>query len=94
MNSSEGFGTENMSKNVKRRITSLEDHIPVASLPIYFFLRFYLFIYERHRERQRHRGISRLPVGSPMVDSIPGSKPEPKADAQPLSHPDAALPSF
>ena len=39
-----------------------------------FFLRFYLFVHERHRERGRNtgRGRSRLPVGSLMWDSIPG----------------------
>ena len=44
---------------------------------------------ERERERQRHRGRSRLHAGSLMWDSIPGpqgSRPELKADAQPLSH--------
>ena len=48
------------------------------------------------------RGRSRLHVGSPMWDSIPGppgSHPEPKADTQPLSHPGVPrtfrlLPSF
>ena len=28
-------------------------------------------------------------MGSLMQDSIPGSQPEPKADAQPLNHPGA-----
>ena len=45
---------------------------------------------DTEKERQRHRGRSRLPIGSPMQDSIPGfpgSCPEPKADAQSLSHP-------
>ena len=53
-----------------------------------FFLRFYLFIYEKHRERGRDtgKGRSKLPVGSPRT---PGSRPEPKADAQPLSYPGA-----
>ena len=63
----------------------------------FFFLRFYLFIHERHRERGRDtgRGRSRLHAGSLMWDSIPGlqgSCPEPKADAQPLSHP--GVPGF
>ena len=42
--------------------------------PFHFFLRFYLFIQERHREGGRDigRGISRLPTGSLMWDSIPG----------------------
>ena len=39
-----------------------------------FLKRFYLFIHERHTERGRDtgRGRSRLPVGSPMQDLIPG----------------------
>ena len=61
---------------------------------VFFFLRFYLFIYERHRKRGRDIGRrrSRIPAGSLIPDSIPGlpgSQPEPKADAQPLSHPGA-----
>ena len=41
-----------------------------------FFLRFYLFIHERHRDRKRGRdtgrGSSRLHAGSPTWDLIPG----------------------
>ena len=51
-----------------------------------FFLRFYLFIHERER--------SRLPLGRLIWDWIPaplGPHPEPKADAQPLSHPGAPI---
>ena len=46
------------------------------------FLRFRLFIHERHRERGRNkgRGISRLPAVSLMQDLIPGSQPMLKAD--------------
>ena len=41
---------------------------------LFFFLTFYLFIHDRHRERVRDTGRerSRLPVGSPMGDSVPG----------------------
>ena len=43
-----------------------------------FFLKkiFYLFIHEIHTERGRDtgRGRSRLPVGSPVQDSIPGPR--------------------
>ena len=48
--------------------------------------RFYLFIHERHGERGRDigRGRSRLLVGSPMQNSIPGPLSQ---RAQPLSHP-------
>ena len=42
----------------------------------------------RDTERGRHtgRGRSRFPVGSLTQDLILGSRPEPKADAEPLSH--------
>ena len=67
-----------------------------------FFLRFYVFIHERHRAggrdtesgRDTGRGRSRLHAGSPMWDSIlgldpgtPGSHPELKAGTKPLSYP-------
>ena len=48
---------------------------------------------DTERDRDTGRGRSRLPVESPMWDSIPGpqgSLCEPKVDAQPLSHPDAS----
>ena len=48
---------------------------------------------ERGRDTVRER--SRLLAGSPMWDSIPGTSgscPEPKAGAQPLSHPGIPLP--
>ena len=46
----------------------------VGLTSIYFFLRFYLFIHERHRDRGRDtgRGKSRVPVESLMQDSLPG----------------------
>ena len=65
----------------------------------FFFLRFYLFIPERQRERGRDigSGRSRLPAGEPNVRLNPGilgPHPEPKADAQQLSHPDVPLPNI
>ena len=63
-----------------------------------FFLRFYLFIHERHRERERqkHRQRDRQ---APCRESdvgldpgTPGSCPGPKADAQLLSH--SGVPSY
>ena len=54
-----------------------------SSTPLfYFFLRFYLFIHERQKERQ-------APGRKPDVEldrGTPGSHPESKADAQPLNH--------
>ena len=61
-----------------------------------FFLRFYLFIHERERQRPRQKekqGASREPyVG--LDPGTPGSHPEPKADAQLLSHPGIPHSSF
>ena len=60
-------------------------------LPMIIFLRFYLFIHERHRERQRRRQREKLaPFGEPDVGldpRTPGSQPEPKIDTESLSHP-------
>ena len=43
---------------------------------------------DTERERDISRGRSRLHAGSPMWDpGTPVSRPEPKADAQLLSHP-------
>ena len=60
----------------------------------YIFLRFCLFIHERHRERRRRprQREKQPPCREPdmgLDPRTPGSQPEPKADAQPLSHPGA-----
>ena len=52
----------------------------------------YLFMKDTHRERQGHRQKEKqAPCREPDVGLNPrtpqGSRPEPKADAQPLSHP-------
>ena len=56
--------------------------------------KFYLFIHERHRERGRHRQRGKqAPCGEPdmgLDPRTPGSCPEPKADAQLVSHPGAS----
>ena len=50
---------------------------------------------ERQRERQRHRQREKqAPCWEPDVGldpGTPGSRPEPKGDAQPLSHPDIPI---
>ena len=60
-----------------------------------FFLRFHLFTHERHRERERHRqrekqASCREPDAG-LDPRIPGLRPEPKANVQPLRHPGASL---
>ena len=62
-----------------------------------FFFRFCLFIHERYRERERHRQRKKQAAcvgGDPdagLDPRTPRSGPEPKADAQPLSHPGAPI---
>ena len=56
--------------------------------PLPFFKDFNLFIHERHTERGRDtgRGKSRLPVGSLMRNSIPGSRDHDLSWRQILNH--------
>ena len=58
---------------------------------LFCFLRFYLFIHERHIERQRHRQREKWALCQEpdmgLDPRTPGSRPEPKVDAQPLSYP-------
>ena len=66
----------------------------------FLFVRLYLFIHERHRERGRDIGRQRKKQAlceEPDVKlnpRTPGSWPEPKADAQSLSHPGAPSQTF
>ena len=54
----------------------------------FFFLRFYLFIHEKHRERGRDigKGRSRLPAGNLMWDLIPGPWDHDLSQRQTLNH--------
>ena len=53
----------------------------------FFFKIVFIYLLETHRERQRHKqGEKQTPCREP--DPV-GSRPEPKADAQLLSHPGA-----
>ena len=54
----------------------------------------YLFVRDTERDRDTGRGRSRLPAGEPdggFDPRTPGSRLEPKADAQPLSQPGAPI---
>ena len=73
---------------------------PMSSFYIYIFKDFiYLFMRdterEREREKQRHRQREKqAPYGQPdkgLNSRTPGSRPEPKVEAQPLSHPRCPL---
>ena len=63
----------------------------VVDMHFFFFKILFIYSWETQRGRDTGRRRSRLPAGSPMWDSIPGpgSRPELKVDAQPLSHPSA-----
>ena len=67
----------------------------LSTFILFYFLKI-LFIHEIHRERERQRHRQRekqAPCREPDVGlnpRSPGSHPEPKADAQPLSHPDVS----
>ena len=58
---------------------------------VFFFFKDFIYLFMRDTERQRHRGREKqAPCREPDVGLDPrtlGSQPEPKADAQPLSHP-------
>ena len=60
----------------------------------FFFKILFIYSWETQRERQRHRRREKqAPCGEPEVGFHPrtlGSWPEPKADTQPLSHPNAS----
>ena len=58
---------------------------------IYIFLRFYLFIPKIQREAETETEGEAGSMQRWRRDSIPGSRSEPKADAQPLSHPGAPM---
>ena len=51
----------------------------------------YVFIHERHRQREKQAPCREPDVG--LDPRTPGSHPEAKADAQPLSHQGAPAPS-
>ena len=53
----------------------------------FFFLRFYLFIHEKHKERQRHRQKEKqAPCREAQCDSIPGLQNHALGQRQALNH--------
>ena len=57
----------------------------IQAIFVFVFLRFYLLIHERHREREKQAPSWEPDVGLDL--RTPGSHPEPKAVAKLLSHP-------
>ena len=86
--------------------TGIHNQFCLILEPLIIFLRFYLFIWEGQRKRERKRENaqvtrvqrSRFPTSwEPKVRLLPRtlrSWPEPKADTYQLSHPDAPLESL
>ena len=70
-------------------------HLKIVDSYIFLIFNFLkiLYIHERHRERQKHRQREKqAPCREPDEGLNPrtlGSRPKPKADAQPLNHPGA-----
>ena len=65
---------------------------------LFFFFKRFLFIHERERvaetHRQREKQAPHKEPNAGLDPGNPGSHPEPKADAQPLSHPGVPSPLF
>ena len=63
-----------------------------------FIFKDFIYLFIRDRERQRYRQREKqAPHGEPNPGldlRTPGSPPEPKTDAQPLSHPGAPINYF
>ena len=61
----------------------------------YYFLILFIYSWETQRERQRHRWMKKQAhcgkSDAALDPRTPGSGPEPKAVAQPLSHPGAPI---
>ena len=57
----------------------------------FFFFEHFIYLFTRHTQRGRDRQREKqAPCGDPdagLNPGTPGSRPEPKADTQPLSHP-------
>ena len=83
---------EKFKRHDIKKIIALQEHKNNIALKKDFI---YLFMREREREEQRHRQRKKqAPCREPDVvlySRTPGSCPELKAGAQPLSHPDAPI---
>ena len=73
----------------RRRPTFVIGSVPLTDLKVVGVFKkdfIYLFIRQRERGRDIGRGRSRLPVGSPMWDSIPGLRDHTLSQRQILNH--------
>ena len=81
----------NIDSTIFTRCVSFCQLLNLSELKCYFFLRFYLFIHERHTKRQRHRQREKqAPCREPdtgLDPRSPGSRPGLKTGAKPSSHP-------
>ena len=79
-----GYNIDRVSRGERSKENS-RDFQPTWLVFILFFLTFYLFIHERHKNRQREKEASRREPDVGLNPRTLGSWAEPKADAQPLS---------
>ena len=66
---------------------STEESLETLMAVVFFFFKdFILFMRDTERERQRHRGRSRLPAGIPVWDLTPGPWDHDLSQRQTLNH--------
>ena len=74
-----------LAHHKSRKFSGAARDSPSSSSSSFFFLMFYLFIHERHTQRENEtvrdtgRGRSKLHAGSRMQDSVPGARITPWA---------------
>ena len=76
-------------RGIERNTKNKNEQLIFQNISFYcFFFKYFIYSFMRDRERQRHRQREKqVPRGEPDVGLDPrtlGSRPEPKADAQPL----------
>ena len=88
-----GEGTQKLFKTVNEHLFNIcfvENHLHVCFVMwviLFFYLKISLFM--RDRERLREKQPPHREPNAGLNPRTLGSRPEPKADAQPLSHPGA-----
>ena len=70
-----------------------------SAIPWLYFFKYFIYLFMTDRERQREKQAPRKEPDMGLDPRTTGSRPEPKADAQLLSHPGVPslgfiLPSF
>ena len=66
-------------------------HVMALRMDAFLFCKIFIYLFMRDREKQRHKQRKKQALCGELNVELdprtPGSRPEPKADAQPLTHP-------